>query len=197
MFEWITNTIATFNYWGIALLMFLENVLPPIPSELIMPLAGFTVAQGKLNFFGVVLAGTIGSIAGTVPWYYLGRHLGEKRLRKWVERRGQWLALSGEDIDKSKRWFDKYGGPVVLFGRLIPGIRTFISVPAGFEEIPWLKFLVYSVIGTMCWNLLLVCAGIFLRENYRMIEDVLGPVSGIVLACLLLGAGIWIVQRKR
>jgi membrane protein DedA with SNARE-associated domain len=197
MLNWITSTIVTLNYWGIALLMLLENVFPPIPSEVIMPLAGFTVTQGKLNFAGVVVAGTIGSILGALPWYYIGRKVGEKRLRKWIDRHGQWLTLSGEDIDKSKQWFDRYGGAVVLFGRFVPGIRTLISVPAGFEEMPWFKFLLYSTIGTVGWTFLLTYAGFLLGQNYQLIEKFLGPVSGIVLVGLLLFFSIWILRRRK
>ncbi|MEP0914424.1 DedA family protein [Leptolyngbya sp. GB1-A1] len=197
MLDWITNTIAALNYWGIALLMLLENLFPPIPSEVIMPLAGFTVTQGKLNFVGVIIAGTIGSILGAIPWYALGKQVGEKRLRRWIDRHGQWLTLSGKDIDQSKQWFNKYGGAVVLFGRLVPGIRTLISVPAGFEEMPWLKFLLYSTIGTICWNVLLTYAGFLLGQNYHLIEKYLGPISTIVLIGLLLFFGIWLIKRKK
>lgn len=197
MLNWITSTIATLNYWGIALLMLLENILPPIPSEIIMPLAGFTVTQGKLNFVGVVVAGTIGSILGALPWYYIGKRVGEKRLRQWIDQHGKWLTLSAEDIDQSKQWFDKYGGAVVLFGRLIPGIRTFISVPAGFEEMPWFEFLLYSTIGTVCWNILLTYAGVLLGQNYQIIEKFLGPISGVVLAGLLVFFGLWFLRRKK
>lgn len=161
-----------------------------------MPLAGFTVTQGKLNFAWVIVAGTIGSILGALPWYYIGRKVGERRLRRWIDRNGKWLTLSGEDIDQSKQWFNKYGGAVVLFGRLVPGIRTLISVPAGFEDMPWVKFLLYSVIGTVCWNILLTYAGYVLGQNYQVIETFLGPISGIALAGLVLLFSIWIVKRK-
>jgi membrane protein DedA with SNARE-associated domain len=197
MLNWITNTIATLNYWGIALLMLVENIFPPVPSEVIMPLAGFTVTQGKLSFAWVIVAGTTGSILGAVPWYYIGRKVGERRLRRWIDRNGKWLTLSGEDIGQSKQWFDKYGGAVVLFGCLVPGIRTLISVPAGFEEMPWVKFFLYSVIGTVCWNILLTYAGYLLGQNYQVIEKFLGPISGIVLVGLALFFGIWIIKRKR
>jgi len=197
MLDWITTTIATSNYWGIALLMLLENILPPIPSEVVMPLAGFTVTQGKLNFAWVIVAGTIGSVVGAVPWYIVGRQVGEKRLRKWLDRHSKWLTLSGEDIDKSKQWFNRYGSAVVLFGRLIPGIRTFISVPAGFEEMPWLQLFLYSTIGTIFWNILLTSAGFILGGNYELVEKFLGPISGLVTVSLLLYVGIWIHKRKK
>lgn len=107
MLDWITNTISSFGYIGIALLMLLENIFPPLPSEVIMPLAGFTVQQGKLTLPLVVLAGTVGSILGALPWYYASQLVGEKRLRQWVDRHGKWLTLSGLDIDKSKQWYRK------------------------------------------------------------------------------------------
>jgi membrane protein DedA with SNARE-associated domain len=149
MLNWITNIISSLSYWGIALLMLLENILPPIPSEVIMPLAGFTAQKGQLNLLFVILAGTVGSILGALPWYYISKLVGEQRLRQWVDRHGKWLTLSGEDIDKFQQWFNKYGGAVVFFGRLIPGVRTYISVPAGFEEMPLFAFLLYSTVGTL------------------------------------------------
>jgi membrane protein DedA with SNARE-associated domain len=197
MLDWITTTITTLNYWGITLLMLLENIIPPIPSELIMPLAGFTVTQGKLNFGAVVVAGTLGSIFGALPWYYVSRRIGEQQLKKWVENHGKWLSLSVEDLDKSQNWFQKYGGTVVLFGRLIPGIRTFISVPAGLQEMPWLKFLGYSLIGSLGWNLLLTYSGFALGRNYERVEQFLGPVSGVVLGGFALFCILWLVQRKK
>jgi membrane protein DedA with SNARE-associated domain len=197
MLDWITNTITALNYWGIALLMFLENIIPPIPSELIMPLAGFTVIQGKLIFFGVVAAGTIGSLVGALPWYYGSRRLGETQLKTWIDQHGKWLNLNNEDINKSQDWFRKYGAAVVLFGRLIPGIRTFISVPAGLQKMPWLEFLGYSLIGSLCWNLLLTYAGFVLGQNYGLVEQFLGPVAAVVLVGVALFLIVWVVQRKR
>jgi membrane protein DedA with SNARE-associated domain len=197
MLDWITNTITAFNYWGIALLMFLENIIPPIPSELIMPLAGFTVTQGKLSFWGVLVAGTVGSLLGALPWYYGSRRLGEHQLKRGIEKYGKWLRLTTEDINKSQVWFRKYGGPVVLFGRLIPGIRTFISVPAGLQRMPWFEFLGYSLIGSLCWNLLLTYAGFVLGQNYGLVEKFLGPVAAVVLVGLALFFIVWVVYRKR
>ncbi|MBO0350866.1 DedA family protein [Phormidium pseudopriestleyi FRX01] len=197
MLDWITNTITAFNYWGIALLMFLENIIPPIPSELIMPLAGFTVTQGKLTFWGVVVAGTIGSLLGALPWYYVSRRLGENQLKRWIDKYGKWLNLTNEDIDKSQDSFRKYGAAVVLFGRLIPGIRTFISVPAGLQKMPWLEFLGFSLIGSLCWNLLLTYAGFMLGQNFGLVEKFLGPVAAVVLLGLALFLIVWVVQRKK
>ncbi|MEN9518256.1 MAG: hypothetical protein RLZZ381_844 [Cyanobacteriota bacterium] len=197
MLDWITNTISSFGYIGIALLMLLENIFPPLPSELIMPLAGFTVQQGKLTLPLVILAGTVGSILGALPWYYMSKLLGEKRLRQWIDRHGKWLTLSDSDIDKSKQWFRKYGAAVVFFGRLIPGIRTFISIPAGFEEMSLLPFLLYSTVGTLLWVGLLGYAGFILGQNYQLVKQYLSPISLMVLLGLLATFGIWFMRRRR
>lgn len=197
MLDWITNTIANLGYLGIALLMLLENLLPPIPSEVIMPLAGFTVTQGKLNFFAVIAAGVVGSILGALPWYYVGKKVGERRLRQWIDRHGKWLTLSGEDIDRSKRWFGQYGGIVVLFGRIIPGIRTYISVPAGLEEMSLLPFLLFSTLGTVVWVTFLTVAGYFLGQNYQVIKQYLSPIATITIVTLLLFFIAWLVKRRK
>lgn len=196
MLDWIVNTIATSGYIGILLLMLLENLLPPIPSELIMPLAGFVVNQGKLNFAAVILAGTLGSLLGAIPWYWLGRRVGETRLRQWLERYGKWLTLSGQDLDRSKRWFSQYGGAVVFFGRLIPGIRTYISIPAGLQSMPLPFFLLYSTLGTAIWTGLLTYAGYLLGHNYQQVKQFLGPVAQIVAIALLLLVSIWFIRRR-
>ncbi|MBW4619617.1 MAG: DedA family protein [Cyanosarcina radialis HA8281-LM2] len=197
MLDWITNTVASLGYVGIALLMLLENLFPPIPSELIMPLAGFAVRQSQLTWPLVILAGTIGSVLGTLPWYYVGKLVGEKRLRRWINRHGKWLSLSDSDIDRSKSWFRKYGGAVVLFGRLLPAIRTYISVPAGFQEMSLLPFLLYSIVGTLLWVGLLGYTGFILGQNYQLVKQFLGPISLIVLVVILGAFGIWFVRRRR
>ena len=116
-------------YLVICFAMFLENIIPPIPSEIIMPLGGFFVYQGDLNFYILILFGLIGTVLGALPWYYLGRFLNEKKLAKIVESKGKFLGITSNDLKKSKLWFDKYGVSLVFWGRLIPGIRTLISVP--------------------------------------------------------------------
>ncbi|MEC4814201.1 MAG: DedA family protein [Scytonema sp. PMC 1069.18] len=197
MVDWITDIISSLNYWGIALLMVLENIFPPLPSEVIMPLAGFTANQGKLRLLWVIVSGVIGSVLGALPWYYVGRTVGEKRLKRWADRHGKWLTVSGEDIDKSKRWFNKYGGSVVFFGRLIPAIRTLISIPAGLEDMSFFPFLLYSTIGTFLWVGLLAYAGYLLGENYQLVKQYLGPVTIVVIAAIAIALSIWFIRRKR
>lgn len=196
MVEWITNTMNSLGYWGIGLLMFLENLFPPIPSELIMPLAGFTVAQGKLNFALVVLAGVVGTVIGAIPWYYIGKIFGEQRLKSWADKYGKWLTISSKDIDKAKRWFDRHGGKAVFLCRLVPGVRTLISLPAGMCEMPLVPFFLYSTIGTTLWVGLLTYAGYLLGDNYELVDEYLGPVSKIVLVTLIIALVLWVVRKN-
>jgi len=196
MVEWITNTMNSLGYWGIGLLMFLENLFPPIPSELIMPLAGFTVAQGNMQFAPVVVAGVVGTVVGALPWYYAGKILGEQRLKSWADKYGRWLTISSKDIERSKRWFDRHGGRAVFICRLVPGVRTLISLPAGISRMPLLPFLVYSTLGTFLWVGLLTYAGYALGDNYEQVEKYLAPVSKIVLATLVISFIIWFVRRN-
>jgi membrane protein DedA with SNARE-associated domain len=195
MVEWINNLVGSLGYWGIGLLMFLENIFPPIPSELIMPLAGFAVSQGKMNFGLAVAAGTIGTMAGTYAWYYLGRLVNYQRLQAWADRYGKWIQVSSKDIDRVNDWFNKYGVKAVLLGRMVPGIRTLISLPAGINEMSLATFTIYSSIGTLLWTLALTAAGFLLGDNYAKIEDYLKPISKLVIFGLLGLIGYWAFKK--
>jgi membrane protein DedA with SNARE-associated domain len=197
MVEWTTTTMNALGYWGIGLLMFLENLFPPIPSELIMPLAGFTVAKGDMNFQYAVLAGVLGTVLGALPWYYAGKLVGEARLKSLADRVGKWVSISGADIDRANRWFYRHGNKAVLLGRLVPGVRTLISLPAGISGMRLAPFLVYSTIGTGIWVTILTYAGYLLGEHYDRVDDYLAPVSKIVLGGLIVALIIWVVQRKQ
>tara|TARA_Y100001968_G_scaffold212345_1_gene195444 strand:- start:11984 stop:12643 length:660 start_codon:yes stop_codon:yes gene_type:complete len=179
--EWI-------GYIAILVAMFLENLFPPIPSELIMPLAGFYVHQGQLDFFPVVLAGLIGTVVGAFPWYGLGRLVNEERLELWLGKYGRWLGISSKDLSRSRTWFNRYGFSLVFWGRLVPGIRTLISVPAGIELMPLTPFLVWTSIGSFIWTLLLTLAGFFLGESYSNVEVWLDPVSKLVKIIIVLAS---------
>jgi membrane protein DedA with SNARE-associated domain len=179
--SWIAAVMQDTGVWGIAFLMFLENVFPPIPSELIMPLAGYNAARGEASLAMVIVAGTLGSLAGGFFWYALGRWVGEERLKRLADRYGRWLTMSRADVDKADDWFDTYGHYAVLFGRLVPTVRTLISVPAGLSEMPVQRFLVYSSIGTAAWTALLAVAGYALESQYERVNVWLDPLSlGIV-----------------
>ena len=189
--------MSTLGYPGVALLMFLENLFPPIPSELIMPLAGFTAGRGELSFAWVVVAGSLGSLLGQLPLYYLGRLVGEEKLVRWADRYGKWLTLSGDDIRKADDWFDKHGTKAVFFARLIPGLRSLISVPAGISEMPMPKFLLYSAVGTTLWVVILTALGGLLGRNYDAVDTYLGPVAFVVVGGLAVFAVFWIVRRRQ
>lgn len=196
MLEWVTDTISAMGYVGIVFLMFLENLFPPIPSEVIMPLAGFGVAQGNLNLWLVIVSGTLGSILGAFPWYYLGRTVRAEKLETWADRYGRWLTLSSKDVRRVTHWFARRRGNLAVgFGRLVPGIRTYISVPAGLTRMPMTPFLLYSTVGTVVWISFLSLMGYFLGANYERVKEVLGPVSSIVLI-LLLGSFILLVVSR-
>ncbi|WP_103668751.1 DedA family protein [Pseudanabaena sp. BC1403] len=197
MQEWITNTMNSLGYLGIGLLMFLENLFPPIPSELIMPLAGYTATfpNTQIQVIPAIAAGVIGTILGAIPWYYAGLLLGQQRLQLLASRYGKWIGISGEDIEKSTNWFQKHGSKAVLFGRLVPGIRTLISIPAGISKMPIVPFFIYSTIGTIVWVTLLTYAGYFLGKNYKLVEDYIDVITKVVVFGVLLAIASFIGYR--
>ncbi|AXG99553.1 DedA family protein [Deinococcus wulumuqiensis] len=197
MTDWIQNLMDSMGYLGILLLMVLENIFPPIPSELIMPSAGFAAARGDMSLGMVVLMGTLGSVIGTLPLYYIGKAFGEDKLVAWADKHGKWLTLSGKDIKKADDWFDRHGSKAVLFGRMVPGIRSLLSLPAGMSEMPLPKFLIYSAIGSALWSAALAYAGYALGENYDRVEQYVGPASKVILGLLVVGAVAWFLKRKR
>ncbi len=187
MFDWITALVQQTGYLGIALLMLAENVFPPIPSELIMPLAGFTAARGELSIVWVVVAGTVGSIAGALLWYYVGRWIGAERLERWAERHGRWLTMSPEDVERARGAFARHGAAAVLVGRLVPAVRTLISVPAGITAMSLPRFLFWTGLGTAAWTALLAGLGYALESQYAVVADYVNPVSNVVVALLVAG----------
>tara|TARA_Y100001968_G_scaffold5652_1_gene4955 strand:- start:285 stop:941 length:657 start_codon:yes stop_codon:yes gene_type:complete len=185
----IGNAVET-NQWvgygAILIAMFLENLIPPIPSELIMPLGGFYVYQGQLDFFPVVLAGLIGTVLGALPWYGIGRIVNEEILEKWLEKNGRWIGINPLELARSRKWFNRYGVSLVFWGRLVPGIRTLISVPAGVELMPILPFLIWTTAGSLIWTLFLTITGFYLGDSYGNIEKWLSPFSSIIKIIIVL-----------
>ncbi|MFC5462408.1 DedA family protein [Massilia niabensis] len=185
MFELITGFLEKSGYFGVFALMALENIFPPIPSEMIMPFAGFVVARGDLNLAGVLLAGTAGSVAGALPWYYAAKVYGCERLKRLAERHARWLTISATDIDGALDAFRRHGRKTVLFGRLIPAVRTLISVPAGLAKMSLGRFLLYSSIGSLAWSGLLVAAGFMLEDKYTEVSKYVDPVSKAIFGAML------------
>ena len=185
----IGNAVETnqlIGYGAILLAMFLENLIPPIPSELIMPLGGFYVSQGQLDFVPVVLAGLIGTVLGALPWYGIGRLVNEERLEQWLKNNGRWIGINPQELARSRKWFNRYGVSLVFWGRLIPGIRTLISVPAGVELMPITPFLIWTTAGSLIWTLFLTITGFYLGDNYANIEQLISPFSSIIKTIIVL-----------
>jgi membrane protein DedA with SNARE-associated domain len=185
MFEFIVNTIADAGYVGIFLLMLLENIIPPIPSELIMPLSGFVAARGKLDIVLVVIVGTAGSVIGALPWYFLGARLGEQRIYHLIDRYGRWLTLSRKNIDVASKWYKRHGWNATVAGRLIPALRTLISVPAGIIRMPILPFIACSTIGSLVWVALLSAVGYVLESQYEAVAQYMDAVSKAIIGLIL------------
>ncbi len=195
MSQWVLDIMQQLGYAGVVLLMFLENVFPPIPSEIIMPAAGFAAARGELSLTGVIIAGGVGSVLGAVVLYYVGRLLNEDRLIALTDRYGKWLLISSDDIRQADDWFDRHGPKIVFFGRLLPGVRSLLSIPAGMANMPMGQFLLYTSLGTTLWSGLLAVAGYQLGANYEQIEGWIGPISQIILGICILLAVIFILRR--
>jgi len=193
---WVTNIMNSLGYPGIAFLMFAENLFPPIPSELIMPLAGFNIAQQNMAWLPAIAAGTVGTIAGALPWYYIGKVFNAQRLGAWCDRYGKWLGLSSADINKSVAWFNRHGTKAVFFGRLVPGIRTLISLPAGIEGMALPTFLLYSTAGTAIWVTFLTVIGYALGESYSDVEQYIAPLSKIALGIVVVALIIFLVRKQ-
>lgn len=195
--DWIISLMEAIGAPGVGLGVFLENIFPPIPSEVILPLAGFTSSQGSMNVIAAFIWATIGSMVGAYVLYYLGAAIGADRLRKIADR--MWL-VKVSDVDGALAWFDKYGKISILLGRVIPGIRSLISIPAGIDRMNPLTFGFYTLIGSSVWNALLIYCGWVLGENWHMVEGVIDQYSKVVyvlVALVLVGVLVWLVRRAQ
>ena len=187
------------GYGAILIAMFLENLFPPIPSELIMPLGGFYISQGQLSFFPVIFAGLIGTVLGAFPWYGLGRLVNEEKIAIWLTKYGKWLGITPNDLYKSHNCFSRHGKSLVFWGRLIPGIRTLISVPAGIELMPLVPFIAWTTAGSLLWIIFLTISGIILGESYSAVEIWIEPFSKVIKLILVLSVSIafaWLCIRS-
>jgi membrane protein DedA with SNARE-associated domain len=196
MTEWILETIAAGGYIGIFLLMALENIFPPIPSELIMGLGGINVANGRMEFWPLLVAGSLGSTAGNYVWFMIGKQLGYRRLKPFVDRWGRWLTLEWDDVEAMNAFFRRHGHWVVFAVRFSPLLRTMISLPAGLAHMGRLKFLVYTLAGTTIWNVLLIGAGYYLGSNFDELERYTGPAA-LATGSILIFVYIWRVFTWR
>ncbi len=192
---WAVDVIDRLGYVGLALLIALENLFPPIPSEVILPLAGFLTNDGRMNFFLALVAATVGSVAGALVLYWVGRAIGEERLRGAVRRWGKWIRLKETDVDRADAWFDRHGGRAVVLCRVVPLVRSLISIPAGLRRMPLGRFVLYTTIGSAVWNALLIGAGWLLGDNWEVVEQYIGYLQYAVLLAGLAVVGWWMWTR--
>lgn len=187
MTDLIVNLIAWGGYFGIFLLMALENIIPPIPSEVIMGLGGIAVARGQMAMVPLIVFGTIGTVAGNVCWYELGRRIGYERFKPLVDRHGRWAAIEWEDVEKLHGFFRRHGQWIVFVFRFMPAFRTIVSLPAGMARMNRWKFLVWTGGGAAIWNCVLAGAGFYLGTNFKQLEHYVGPaaVATMVVVAIL------------
>jgi len=181
--EWAQEVLLEGGYPMLFALILLENLAPPIPSEVILPLAGFSVSQGTFSFVLALVAATLGSVVGALLLYAAGRYGGRPALDRW----GRYIGLKPARIQRADRWFDRYAEPVVFFGRLIPGVRSIVSVPAGLSEMPLARFLLFTTLGSGLWNTALIGAGWAFGERWEEAAGVVAAVTPYALAAVALG----------
>lgn len=196
MSEFVLNIVARGGYIGIAFLMALENVIPPIPSELIMGLGGIAVARGTMAFVPLVIVGTLGTTIGNLFWYWVGRRFGYQRLRPFIDRWGRWLTLEWRDVEWLHDFFLRHGGGLVFVFRFLPTFRTLISLPAGAVGMPFWRFVLWTFAGSAIWNAMLAAAGLYLGSRFGELDRFIGPVAiGVVL--LMVAGYVWRVVTWR
>ena len=191
----VSDIVDRLGYLGLALLVAIENAFPPIPSEVILPLAGYNVYLGRMSFPLVIIATTLGSVLGSLLLYAIGSWLGKDRLRALVIRYGHFFLLKESDMDKADAWFQRYGGVAVLIGRVVPMVRSLISIPAGIERMPVMRFIALTAIGSAVWNTLLVGAGWILGTQWDRVEEWVGALQWVVLALAVLAVGYFVIKR--
>jgi len=187
MNDWVIRLIEQSGYLGVGFLMFLETVFPPIPSEVIMPIAGMAAAEGKMHFGFVVASGTSGAMLGNIVWYLAARALGVERLEPLIRRHGRWVTMTWPEVERAQKWFRENGIFFVFLGRLVPTVRSLVSVPAGLLKMRFKTFFLASTLGTLGWTALLASAGYKMRENYGEMEQWVGSASNAVLVVLAAG----------
>lgn len=193
--DWVTSVVETLGYGGVAFLVALENLFPPIPSEVVLPLAGFVAAGGGASLLGMIVAATFGSMVGAFVLYGVSAAIGPARLRYLVVRFGRWFGLDEADLDRTETWFDRRANLAVLICRCVPLMRSLISVPAGFRRMPILAFSLYTLIGALVWNVVLIGAGYLLGERWEQVGEPLDLMKNAVLVVIGIAVA-WFVWRR-
>lgn len=194
----LSDLIATFGYTGIFIATFIENIIAPIPSEFIFPLAGYLASQGKMNIWLISLAGGLGSLLAALLLYFIGSKFNTERSRHFVDKWGKYIFVSLQDIEKAEKWFTKYGVWTILIFRLVPLGRTVVSIPAGFTKMNIMTFSILTFIGTFLWCFILTYLGFLMVENWKTISNILSEYEHIVIYAIILGIiGFLYIKRKQ
>ena len=186
MEDWAIRLIDGTGYVGVFALMLLETIFPPIPSEVVMPIAGIRAAHGPMTLAGVAISGTAGAMTGNLLWYLLARSVGLDRFKRFIDSYGRWLTLDWYDVERVQHAFGRFGAGIVFVGRMLPTLRTFVSVPAGLVHMRLVRFLLWSTAGTAVWSSALAAAGFLLGRQFERIEEVVGPLSSAIVAAIVL-----------
>ena len=197
---WVQDVIEQLGYLGVALLVVLENVFPPIPSEIVLPFAGFVAQQGSESVVWMILAATVGSVIGALIMYWIAAIIGDERLHAFTRRFGKWVQIREADLTRAEEWFDRHAMSAVLVGRCVPLIRSVVSIPAGFRRMKLIPYIAYTFLGSLVWNIALVGAGAVLGENWERVEPVVATFQWIVIVVILAGlarVAYVVVQRRR
>jgi len=193
--DWVVRVIEAISYLGVALLVALESVFPPIPSEVVLPAAGLTAFRGDANLIGMMVAATVGSVVGAWVLYLIAAAIGHRRLHALVVRYGKWLGVKEKDLLRAESWFDDHANTAVLICRCIPLIRSLVSIPAGFRRMNALQFTIYTTVGSAVWNVVLIGAGYRLGDHWERVGDWVGVLQYVVVAAILVVLAIWVWRR--
>ena len=203
---WVQDVINQFGYFGVALLVIIENVFPPIPSEIVLPFAGFVAQQGAgaaqsdTSVIGMMIAATIGSVVGALILYFVSAAIGPDRLRAFVEKFGKWFGVKAADLVRAEAWFDRRSSLAVLVGRCVPLIRSIVSIPAGFRRMKLSSFVVLTALGSAVWNIALIGAGAVLKDQWDRVGDYVGVFQWVVILAIVVFVVrfvISLVKRRR
>ena len=198
---WVQDVINQFGYFGVALLVIIENVFPPIPSEIVLPFAGFVAQQGSsaaqsdTSVIGMMIAATIGSVVGALILYFVSAAIGPDRLRAFVEKFGKWFGVKSSDLVRAEAWFDRRSLLAVLVGRCVPLIRSIVSIPAGFRRMKLSSFVVLTAIGSAVWNIALIGAGAVLKDQWDRVGDYVGVFQWVVVAAIIVVLAKFVLSR--
>jgi len=192
---WVTDVVEALGYVGVAILVALESVFPPIPSEIVLPLAGFVAGRGDASLVGMIAAATVGSVIGAWVLYGISAAIGPLRLHRFVARHGRWVGVSVDDLARAEVWFDRRSTVAVMCGRCVPLIRSLVSIPAGFRRMPMLRFTVLTALGSMIWNTALIGAGAALGHRWEEVGDYVSVLQWLVVATAVALAALFAWKR--